>query len=178
MRCCGTAAFSGSDARKSFGTNRTCAGKRVHLRVSRQTEKPERTHCNLAYSAFACLRIGMSGSASLSCTVLFRSAKNLLWHSLAAESNSLNSGVPRSFTSNGRIAGLHRHNSSVQWRFSASEERHPFDHNTTADRQRNTEAPRQPASASLFFAALSNWDVCWGSRQARSRSQPVGDSRT
>jgi hypothetical protein len=40
------------------GRTRTCAGKRVHLRVSRQTKKPERTHCSFAYSALASFRMG------------------------------------------------------------------------------------------------------------------------
>jgi hypothetical protein len=37
------------------------------------------------------------------CGLWSRCAKNRFWHALAADSNSLNSGVPRSFTSNGSV---------------------------------------------------------------------------
>jgi len=37
------------------------------------------------------------------CGFWSRCAKNLFWHCFAADSNPLNSGVPRSFTSNGSV---------------------------------------------------------------------------
>jgi hypothetical protein len=64
MSCCRTGTFSGLGAGKSFGTGRTRDGKLARMRAPSQTERPERTHCNFAYSALACFRMGMSGSAS------------------------------------------------------------------------------------------------------------------
>src|SRR5580692_5727928 len=56
----------------------------------------------------------------------------------------------------GQFAERCTRTSSVQWRFLATEQLHPFAHNATAERQGNTEAPghhpqaRWPHSSSRF----------------------------
>src|SRR5438309_11500935 len=46
-------------------------------------------HCNFPYSALACFRIGCHGSGVFQCEVWSRCARNLFWHSFAADSNLL-----------------------------------------------------------------------------------------
>jgi len=47
------------------------------------------------------VRVSLRTLGVLQCGLWSRCVKNLFWHSFAADSNPLNSGVPRSFTSIG-----------------------------------------------------------------------------
>ena len=74
--------------------------KAVHER--RESLAPE-CYCSFANSALACFRMGMSGSASFIVDCGLAAPRTFFWHSFAADSNLLNSGVPRSFTSSGSV---------------------------------------------------------------------------
>ncbi len=83
------------------------AVRRVYL-VERAGSHPQwrslgEFHCSLAYSALACFRMGTVGVGVFQCGIWSLCAKNLLWHSFAADSNPLNSGVPRNFPSSGSV---------------------------------------------------------------------------